>query len=610
MRIKNLLPLLLAGSLMIACTPAKQAGNSFEWGQVPQQPDLSWADSVGSRQLPGDKMIISANSFGAVADSTVLSTEAIQKAIDSCAVSGGGTVVLQPGYYQTGALFVKSGVNLQIGKGVTLLASPDIHHYPEFRSRIAGIEMTWPAAVINIVDEKNAAISGEGTLDCRGKVFWDKYWEMRKEYEARGLRWIVDYDCKRVRGILVERSSDITLSGVNLQIGKGVTLLASPDIHHYPEFRSRIAGIEMTWPAAVINIVDEKNAAISGEGTLDCRGKVFWDKYWEMRKEYEARGLRWIVDYDCKRVRGILVERSSDITLSGFTLMRTGFWGCQILYSDYCTIDGLTINNNIGGHGPSTDGIDIDSSCNILIENCDVDCNDDNICIKSGRDADGLRVNRPTENVVVRNCTARKGAGLITCGSETSGSIRNVLGYDLKAVGTYTVLRLKSAMNRGGTIENIYMTRVSAENVRQVLAADLNWNPSYSYSTLPKEYEGKEIPEHWKVMLTPVEPPEKGYPRFRDIYLSQVKAENVDEFISASGWNDTLRLENFYLYGIEAQTNKPGKICYTRNFNLSEITLDVKDKDAIVLKENEQSNIHFDYVKTTTDRRTAGNLPH
>ena len=82
--------------------------------------------------------------LGAVADSTVLSTEAIQKAIDSCAVSGGGTVVLQPGYYQTGALFVKSGVNLQIGKGVTLLASPDIHHYPEFRSRIAGIEMTWP----------------------------------------------------------------------------------------------------------------------------------------------------------------------------------------------------------------------------------------------------------------------------------------------------------------------------------------------------------------------------------------------------------------------------------------------------------------------------------
>mgnify|MGYP007007512676 CR=1 FL=1 len=59
-------------------------------------------------------------------------------------------------------------------------------------------------------------------------------------------------------------------------------------------------------------------------------------------------------------------------------------------------------------------------------------------------------------------------------------------------------------------------------------------------------------------MLTPVTPPEKGYPRFRNVYVSKVKAENVDEFISASGWNDSLRLENFYLYAIEAQTDKPG----------------------------------------------------
>ena len=69
-------------------------------------------------------------------------------------------------------------------------------------------------------------------------------------------------------------------------------------------------------------------------------------------------------------------------------------------------------------------------------------------------------------------------------------------------------------------------------------------------------------------------------------------------------------LENFYLYAIEAQTNKPGKICYTKNFNLSEITLDMKDKNAIELKENEQSNIHFNYAETTPDHRTAGNLAH
>ncbi|GAA6258495.1 hypothetical protein F070042J6_43470 [Bacteroides sp. f07] len=491
MRINSILIPLLTGALLASCNPGKQAHDTYDWGKLPQQPDLSWADSVGSRQQP-DRKIFSANAFDAVADSTRLSTEAIQKAIDDCSAAGGGTVTLAPGYYLVGALFIKSGVNLQLDKGVTLLASTDINNYPEFRSRIAGIEMIWPSAVLNVVKQKNVSVSGEGVIDCRGKKFWEQYWSMRKEYESKGLRWAVDYDCKRVRGILV--------------------------------------------------------------------------------------------------------ERSTDVTLKDFTLMRTGFWACQILYSDYCSINGLTIDNNIGGRGPSTDGVDIDSSSNILIENCLIDCNDDNICLKSGRDTDGLRVNRPTENVVIRNCTTRKGAGLITCGSETSGGIRNILGHDLNAQGTWAVLRLKSAMNRGGTIENIYLTRVKADSVRNVLAADLNWNPQYSYSTLPEEYYHKEIPEHWKILLTPVAPEEKGYPRFRNVYLSHIKATNVREFISASGWNDTLRLENFFLYAIEAQAQKAGRIRYSRNFNLAEIMLDTKDKTTIVSENNDKCNIHLKSV--------------
>ena len=488
MRINSILTSLLTTVFLTACNSGRQAENAYDWGKLPKQADLNWADSVGSRKQP-EGTIVSANSFGAIADSTKLSTEAIQKAIDSCAASGGGTVTLAPGHYLVGALFIKSGVNLLLDKGVTLLASTDINNYPEFRSRIAGIEMVWPSAVINVVKQKNVAVSGKGVIDCRGKKFWEQYWKMRKEYESKGLRWAVDYDCKRVRGILV--------------------------------------------------------------------------------------------------------ERSTDVTLKDFTLMRTGFWACQILYSDYCSINGLKINNNIDGRGSSTDGVDIDSSSNILIENCMIDCNDDNICLKSGRGTDGLRVNRPTENVVIRHCTTHKGTGLITCGSETSGSIRNILGHDLTAQGTWSVLRLKSAMSRGGTIENIYITRVKADSVRNVLAADLNWNPQYSYSTLPEEYSHQEIPEHWKTLLTPVVPEEKGYPKFRNVYLSHIKATNVREFISASGWNDTLRLENFFLYAIEAQAQKAGQIRYSRNFNLAEVTLDTKDNTPIISEHNDKCNMQL-----------------
>ncbi len=464
--------------------------SAHDWGNVPVQPDLSWAEQVGAQRVP-KSACIHATAFGLKSDTSVLSTRFIQSAIDACHEKGGGTVIIPSGVYRIGALFIKSGVNLHLSKGTTLIASEDIRDYPEFPSRIVGIEMTWPSAVVNIMDAENAALTGEGFIDCRGKVFWDKYWEMRKEYEKKKLRWIVDYDCKRVRGILV--------------------------------------------------------------------------------------------------------SNSKHITLKDFTLVRTGFWACQILYSDHCSVDGVTINNNVGGHGPSTDGIDIDSSTNILVENCEVDCNDDNICIKAGRDADGLRVNRPTENVVVRNCIARKGAGLLTCGSETSGSIRNVLAHDLIAYGTGSVLRLKSSMNRGGTVENIYVTGVEADSVSNVLEVDLNWHPKYSYSKLPVEYESREIPAHWKIMLTPVEPKEKGYPHFRNVYFSHVRAKRSKCFITASGWNDSLRIENFYLFNIRAQVKTAGKIVYGKKVRLSEIYLEVEDKSQVRQEYNIDSKIEISY---------------
>ena len=115
----------------------------------------------------------------------------------------------------------------------------------------------------------------------------------------------------------------------------------------------------------------------------------------------------------------------------------------QVLYSNQVSVDGLIIRNNEDGHGPSTDGVDIDSSTWVLVENCDIDCNDDNICLKAGRDWDGLRVNRPAEYIVIKKCLARRGAGLVTLGSETSGGIRHVLATDLYAKHTDNGLRIK-----------------------------------------------------------------------------------------------------------------------------------------------------------------------
>lgn len=88
--------------------------------------------------------------YGAVGDGVTINTRQIQAAIDAAAGQGGGVVVLKPGLYLSGSLFVKSGVTLVIDRGATLRGVQDLAAYPLVRTRVAGIEMHWPAGLLNI----------------------------------------------------------------------------------------------------------------------------------------------------------------------------------------------------------------------------------------------------------------------------------------------------------------------------------------------------------------------------------------------------------------------------------------------------------------------------
>ena len=214
----------------------------------------------------------------------------------------------------------------------------------------------------------------------------------------------------------ISRAPTSLKSGTHFQIDAGVELRGIQDLSGYPIMPTRVAGIEMEWPAALINVYEQSDVSISGKGIVDGDGKVWWDQYWKMRREdYEPKGIRWAADYDCRRPRLIEIYKSSGVKLEELTLKRR--FRMFIRHSDEVTVDGITIRNNEGGHGPSTDGIDIDSSNNVLVQRCDIDCNDDAICLKAGRDADGLRVNRPSEKVVIRDNTVRGGAAGVTFGS-------------------------------------------------------------------------------------------------------------------------------------------------------------------------------------------------
>lgn len=441
-------------------------------------PNFKWMKETGSKSFPKITKEYCANDFGAIGDGIFENSTAIQQAIDACNEAGGGIVTFHPGIYVTGSVFIKSNVNFNVPRGVMLVGSQDIADY------------------------------------------------------------------KRID--------------------------------------TRIAGIEMVWPAALINIIKQKNAAISGDGVINGKGKIFWDKYWTMRKDYDPKGLRWIVDYDCERPRGILISECEDVTVKNIVLYQPGFWSLHILYSQHVTVDNIIISNNIEGRGPSTDGIDIDSSNRILIQNSYINCNDDNFCLKAGRDADGIKVNRPCEYILIRNCVAGHGDGLFTCGSETSGGIRNVVAHNLKAYGTKYGLRFKSTVKRGGVIENIYLSNIEMIDVRNPFIVDLNWYPAYSNSLLPAGYDIQTIPLHWKKMIEDVDP-KIGTPKFRNIYCENIRSTGSSTSIRATGI-ETGTLDNFQFKNAFFEGKTTGSIEWAKDWVFNNVILKSTDNDKLVIK--------------------------
>jgi len=458
----------LACGIVLSSSALAQPSRSMQLKDLPH-----WVRTVGARRAPKASRIFFVKAPG---DGVTNSTKAIQKTIDDCAKRGGGIVAFAPGNYVTGALFLKSNVHLRIDHGVTLLGSQDDTDYPLLPTRVAGIEMKWPAALININDQHNVRISGGGTIDGRGEKWWAKYVSLRIDYEPRGLRWASDYDAERVRLMVIWKSSDVTVENLNLK--------------------------------------------------------------------------------------------------------RSGFWTVQAVYSDHVTVDGLRITDN---KGPSTDGIDIDSSSYVLVQNCDIDNNDDDICLKAGRDYDGLRVNRPTEYVVIRNNITRRGGGIISFGSETSGGIRKVVAYRNRGIGTNEGIRFKSAKTRGGFVADILIRDIEMENVPLPFTFTLNWNPSYSYATIPVGMT--DVPPHWIALSTPVVPAERGFCEFRNITIENVRVVNARRIFSAVGLPEK-PIVNVTFANIIAQGTDAGIIEYAHNWTMRNVKLQTKTDLKISHAEN------------------------
>jgi polygalacturonase len=174
------------------------------------------------------------------------------------------------------------------------------------------------------------------------------------------------------------------------------------------------------------------------------------------------------------RPRLIGIQNSKEVRIAGLYLHNQAIWCLFVLYSQDVEIDGITIaaEHNI----PSSDGIDIDSSKHVHINHVYIEDGDDCISIKSGKDADGLRVNRPADDILIENSHFAYGQGGVAMGSETSGGIRNVTTLNcLFDAGNWAPIRFKSQPSRGGVVENITYKDIVLHQTRQAFEMNMEW---------------------------------------------------------------------------------------------------------------------------------------
>ncbi len=335
-------------------------------------------------------------------------------------------------------------------------------------------------------------------------------------------------------------------SNMTLDIDAGATI-AFP-VAPLPFTKSRYLGVETLAPMPLVGGHDVENVTVTGRGILTTGDYEAWRKaYKDAYEEYlkarkgvistggdesgSANGPHW--DHLLKALEDrqpvseteyreaaaelrpsfICFMNARNVLVEGVRIIGAPMFVVHLLYSENATVRNVMIQTY---PGPHANGIVVDSSRFVRISDSYVDTGDDGIVLKSGKDADGLRVNRPTEHVTITNCTVHHAHGAVVIGSETAGGIRNVVASNITAVDTENGIRIKSRRGRGGVVQDARFDNWTMENVGVGIVVT-------SYYIMGGETATKE------------EPVSERTPVFRNIAVSNVTINGAKKVIEIDG---------------------------------------------------------------------------
>jgi len=306
-------------------------------------------------------------------------------------------------------------------------------------------------------------------------------------------------------------------SNITILIDAGAELHFSDNFDDYlPMVSSRWEGTTVTNFSPLFYAYKAENITIRGRGLIDGHGKKWWDFHHKLydksvpRSKWQEEFVRNNKDvvrpdqptmFDRGFLRPPFIQPMycKNVLIEGITIRNSPFWTVNPEFCENVTVTGVTINNP---HSPNTDGINPESCKYVHIANCHISVGDDCITIKSGKDADGRKINLPAENYTITNCTMLAGHGGVVIGSEMSGGVRKISISNCIFDGTDRGIRIKTARGRGGVVEEIRVDNIIMKNIReQAIVLDMHY--------------AKMQPE----------PVSERTPAFRNIHFSNITAE-------------------------------------------------------------------------------------
>jgi polygalacturonase len=409
-------------------------------------------------------------------------------------------------------------------------------------------------------------------------------------------------------------------SNVNLHVDRAGLVLFTDDKSQYALVEGNYEGHPAPRNESPVSGTNLVNIAITGQGVFDGNGDVWraigkdrmsdaewrqkvasggvvsedgksWypsESYIKGNKTKDAGTLqpgKAISDYaeykDFYRPNMLVLTNCKKVWLKDITFENSPNWCLHTLLCEDMTLQQVHVKNP--WNAQNGDGIDIESCKNVLLEGSTFDAGDDGICIKSGRDEDGRKRGKPTENVLIRNNVVYRAHGGFVIGSEMSGGARNIFVTDCSFIGTDIGLRFKTARGRGGIVEDIYVKNISMRNIiNQAIFFDMYYM-SKAGSTLGL----KEIP-----------PVNEGTPQFRNFYVSNVVCNGAQEAIFFRGLPE-MAIKGIHLENMTFKTTKGAEFIEAQDITLKNITMNVTDSKQLIYIENSNS-LSFDGIRSFT----------